>query len=74
MDKVVSLTERIESQENELWDRRARALGFANFAALEEANNAEFEAAFESLQASCTHADKHPELGMCENCAELLPP
>lgn len=74
MAKVISLTERIESQENELWDRRARALGFENFAALEEANNAEFDAQFESLQANCTHSDKHPGLGMCEDCADLLPP
>jgi hypothetical protein len=72
--KIINLTERIESQENALWDRRARALGFRDFAALEAANNAEFDEQFEWLQANCTHPDKHPDLGMCENCAELLPP
>jgi hypothetical protein len=71
--KVTNLAEIFESREQAHWDRQARAAGFANFAALEAAHNAAFDAACDWLEANCTHADKHPDLGMCEDCAEQLP-
>jgi len=72
--KVISLTERIEANENALWDRRAQSLGFKDFASLEAANNAEWDAQFDWLQAHCNHPGKHPDFGMCDDCAGLLPP
>lgn len=70
--QVINFMEVLESRDRAYWDSQARALGFANFAALESANMADFDAQFDWLQANCSHADKHPGLGMCESCAEQL--
>lgn len=70
--QVINLTDAIEARDQQRWDAAARSLGFKDYAALEAANLAEFESRFEWLQQRCVHADKHPELGMCETCASLL--
>jgi hypothetical protein len=70
---VICLQSAIDARELKLWDAEARALGFVNFAALEAACDAEWDARFEYLQQQCTHSDKRQDIGMCERCAELLP-
>ena len=54
------------------FERQARALGFRDFAELEDASEAAFEAAMDLQQKRCTHPDKHPSLGMCEDCMSRL--
>lgn len=71
--EIINLEDILESRDRAYWDKKARAAGFVNFAALEAAHMAEFDAAHDWLQANCTHADKHPGMGMCEDCAEKLP-
>lgn len=70
--QVISLAEILDAREKAYWDAQARAVGFKDFAALEDANAAEFDAQYEWLQAICTHDDKLPQLGMCVDCAERL--
>jgi hypothetical protein len=67
---IVSLTERIQRREQAYWDREARALGFKDFAQLEAADNAAFDAAWTDLEKNCNHPDKLPDLDVCERCAE----
>ena len=70
--QVVSLSEFRQRREDEIFDRQARALGFADFAELDKVVTAEWEAEFERLQAGCSHPDKRPDLGMCVACADKM--
>lgn len=67
---VVSLIQRIEQRDQAHWDREARALGFKDFAALQDAEVEAFDAAWSELEKNCSHPDKLPELNVCERCAE----
>jgi hypothetical protein len=67
---VASLIQRIEQREQSHWDREARRLGFKNFADLEIAESEAFDAAWSELEKNCNHPNKHPDLNVCECCAE----
>jgi hypothetical protein len=69
---VINLAAAIEKREQRHWDAAARTQGFRDYAELHEAYEKEFDAQFEWLQKNCDHADKHPGLGMCEECAGRL--
>lgn len=68
--KVVSLIQRIEQREQENWDREARALGFRDFASLQDAEAEAFDTAWSALEKNCSHPNKLSELNVCERCAE----
>lgn len=67
---IISLAEKQEQRDKVYWDRQARALGFKDYAALEEAQMAEFDAAWSELERNCNHPDKREDIGVCERCAE----
>lgn len=66
---VASLTERIERRDRAHWDREARRLGFKDFAQLEAAESAAFDAAWTEMENNCTHPDKIEDINVCEQCA-----
>lgn len=69
---VIDLVAIIEARETKRWDALARAAGFKDYAALEQAYEAEFDRRYQWLEDHCTHTDKHPDLLMCEQCADCL--
>lgn len=70
MSNVISLTEHQERREQAYWDTQARECGYTDFAALEAAYTAEFDARLERFQRQCTHPEKHQDIELCANCAD----
>lgn len=72
MSNVLDMAKHMERRENSYWDNQARRFGFADFASLSEAEQASFDEAWDQQAQRCTHPDKLPQLGMCENCAQAV--
>lgn len=72
MGSVASFAAATEERERRHWDAMARAQGFADYESLALWCDADFDRRFTLAQSRCTHADKHPDLGMCEECAAAL--